>query len=218
MNRDSTLSMLGVPKAQRNQIDTQYPGGLVQFVQDCVESVFAKLPLQDNYFWRVYITGSYTPECCPEYLRDHNFQRLKQGLADRISVHTNSVQGFLERFQGEHFPLCLARPYGLALGQLLPFAGGRVASHPGSRRGGGSGDLAKWRSANRLTSIASSSMSTAHFASFPNLLLPTTASWPRSCTKKIACTPTAASTLPIWRLESRGGRVDDRPGRLLFVC
>jgi len=26
MNRDTTMSMLGVPKAQRHQIDTQYPG------------------------------------------------------------------------------------------------------------------------------------------------------------------------------------------------
>ncbi len=101
MNRDSTLSMLGVPRAQRRQIDTQYPGGVVKFIEDCVEAVFARLPLKDNYFWRVYVMGQYTPECCPEYLKADNFQRLKEGLGDRISVHTNSVQGFLEHFDGE---------------------------------------------------------------------------------------------------------------------
>ena len=58
------------------------------------------MPLIDNYFWRVYLTGSYSPTCCPEYLKEDNFQRLKQGLADRISVHTNSVQGFLEQHEG----------------------------------------------------------------------------------------------------------------------
>lgn len=96
MNRDTTLSMVGVPKAQRRQVETQYTGGIVQFVQDCVEAVFAKLPLSDNYFWRVYLTGQYTPECCPEYLKPDQFQRLKSGLADRVSVHTDSVQAFLE--------------------------------------------------------------------------------------------------------------------------
>ncbi len=100
MNRDTTLSMLGVPKAQRRQIDQQYPGGIVKFVEDSLEAVFAKLPIQDNYFWRVYITGSYTPTCCPEYLKEENFEQLKAGLVDRLRVHTHSVQGFLERYEG----------------------------------------------------------------------------------------------------------------------
>ena len=100
MNRDTTLSMVGVPKAQRRQVETQYTGGVVQFVQDCVEAVFAQLPLSDNYFWRVYLTGEYTRACCPEYLKPDQFQRLKEGLADRVSVHTDSVQGFLAAHQG----------------------------------------------------------------------------------------------------------------------
>jgi S-adenosylmethionine-diacylglycerol 3-amino-3-carboxypropyl transferase len=97
MKRDATLSMVGVPKAQRRQVETQYEGGIVQFVQDCVEAVFARLPLADNYFWRVYIMGEYARDCCPEYLKEQNFHRLKGGLAERISVHTDSVQGFLEK-------------------------------------------------------------------------------------------------------------------------
>jgi S-adenosylmethionine-diacylglycerol 3-amino-3-carboxypropyl transferase len=100
MNRDTTLSMVGVPKAQRRQVETHYEGGVVRFIQDCVEAVFAQLPLWDNYFWRVYLTGEYTRRCCPEYLKEENFQRLKSGLADRVSVHTDSVQGFLERHEG----------------------------------------------------------------------------------------------------------------------
>ncbi|MFV1968770.1 MAG: DUF3419 family protein, partial [Pirellulaceae bacterium] len=100
MKRDTTLSMVGVPKAQRRQVETQYEGGLIQFVQDCIDAVFGELPLSDNYFWRVYLTGRYTPDCCPEYLKKDNFLRLKNGLADRISVHTNSVQGFLEQHEG----------------------------------------------------------------------------------------------------------------------
>jgi S-adenosylmethionine-diacylglycerol 3-amino-3-carboxypropyl transferase len=100
MNRDATLSMLGVPKAQRRQIDLQYKGGVVQFVRECVDAVFGDLPLADNYFWRVYMTGQYSQQCCPEYLREQNFLRLKNGLADRVCVHTDSVQGFLEKHDG----------------------------------------------------------------------------------------------------------------------
>lgn len=101
MNRDTTLSMVGVPKAQRRQVETQYEGGVVKFVQDCVKAVFAELPMTDNYFWRVYLTGEYTPDCCPEYLSQEGFARLKSGLVDRVSVHTNSVQGFLEKHDGQ---------------------------------------------------------------------------------------------------------------------
>lgn len=97
LNRDATLSMLGVPKAQRQQIEKQYPGGIISFIQDSMEAVFAKLPMQDNYFWRVYITGSYTPQCCPEYLKPENFEALKAGKVDLITTHTDSVQGFLEK-------------------------------------------------------------------------------------------------------------------------
>lgn len=95
INRDTTLSLVGVPRAQRRQVERDYEGGIVKFVQDCVEAVFAKLPLKDNYFWRVYLTGRYSPNCCPEYLKPENFQLLKEGLVDRVHIATNSVQGFL---------------------------------------------------------------------------------------------------------------------------
>ncbi|HEV7281527.1 MAG TPA: BtaA family protein [Pirellulaceae bacterium] len=97
MNRDSTLSLLGVPKAQRRQVEKHYDGSIVKFMQDSVETVFTKLPIADNYFWRVYMTGSYTPDCCPEYLVEENFEKLKGGLVDRVQTHTDSVQGFLEK-------------------------------------------------------------------------------------------------------------------------
>ena len=101
MNRDTTMSMLGVPKAQRRQIENQYEGGLVKFIQDCMENVFANLSIKDNYFWRVYLNGKYTRDCCPEYLKAENFERLKTGLVERVSTPTDSVQGFLEKHDGQ---------------------------------------------------------------------------------------------------------------------
>jgi S-adenosylmethionine-diacylglycerol 3-amino-3-carboxypropyl transferase len=62
--------------------------------------VFIGLPMKDNYFWRLYMTGSYTPSCRPEYLVPENFARLKAGLVDKVTTNTNSVQGFLERHPG----------------------------------------------------------------------------------------------------------------------
>jgi len=100
MGRDTTLSLVGVPRAQREQVDKDYDGGIVKFVQDCVEAVFAQLPIADNYFWRVYLTGQYTPDCCPEYLKPQNFQRLQDGLVDRVTAHTDSVEGFLTKHNG----------------------------------------------------------------------------------------------------------------------
>jgi S-adenosylmethionine-diacylglycerol 3-amino-3-carboxypropyl transferase len=96
MKRDMTLALLGVPRSQRRQIDDGYPGGIFQFVVDRVETVFTKLPLKDNYFWRVYLTGHYTPECCPEYLKPQNFQALKDGVAERVTTHTASLLSFLK--------------------------------------------------------------------------------------------------------------------------
>lgn len=95
--RDVSMSLLGVPRTQRELIDRHYDEGVSQFIEECLEAVFALLPLSDNYFWRVYLFGEYSRECCPEYLKEENFQQLKGGLADRVSVHTNSVAGFLEQ-------------------------------------------------------------------------------------------------------------------------
>ncbi|MDX1971503.1 MAG: DUF3419 family protein, partial [Candidatus Sumerlaeia bacterium] len=90
-----TLSMLGVPRAQRQQVELHYENGITTFMEDCLESVFTRLPISDNYFWRAYIKGCYSRECCPEYLKPHNFAALKAGLVDRVQTHTNTIEGFL---------------------------------------------------------------------------------------------------------------------------
>ncbi len=99
VRQDATLALLGVPRAQREQIEKTYHDGIAGFVEDCVEAVFAEIPFRDNYFWRVYLTGSYTQDCCPEYLKPENFQRLKEGLIDRIQIHTSSILDFLDQHQ-----------------------------------------------------------------------------------------------------------------------
>jgi len=100
LRRDATMAMLGVPRSQRLQLDRGYPGGIGGFIEDRIEAVFKQIPLRDNYFWRVYLTGKYTKECCPEYLTQRGYQQLRAGLAERVSTHTNTVEGFLTEHDG----------------------------------------------------------------------------------------------------------------------
>jgi S-adenosylmethionine-diacylglycerol 3-amino-3-carboxypropyl transferase len=101
MGRDLTLSLLGVPRPQRRQIDRTYPGGVSQFIEDRIEAVFTKIPLRDNYFWRVYLTGEYAADCCPEYLKRDNFLQLKAGQVDSIRTFTGPLLHFLENYGGK---------------------------------------------------------------------------------------------------------------------
>lgn len=91
LNRQLTMSMLGVPHAQRRLIQKQHAGGVAGYVRDAIESVFRDLPVRDNYFWRVYLTGRYTRDCCPSYLTEGGFEALRDGLVDRIHIHTGTV-------------------------------------------------------------------------------------------------------------------------------
>ncbi|WP_404310654.1 DUF3419 family protein [Neorhodopirellula lusitana] len=95
LRRDTTMAMLGVPRSQRLQIDRTYTGGIESFVRDRVQAVLTNLALADNYFWRVYLTGAYSQDCCPEYLKRDNFELLKGGLVDRVHCHTQTMEGFL---------------------------------------------------------------------------------------------------------------------------
>jgi S-adenosylmethionine-diacylglycerol 3-amino-3-carboxypropyl transferase len=101
VRRDSTLSMLGVPRAQRVQVERNYQGGIAKFIEDSIEAVFAKLPLRDNYFWRLYVYGEYTQACCPEYLKEENFHALRNGLVDRAQTYTGSILQFLSSYRGQ---------------------------------------------------------------------------------------------------------------------
>ncbi|MGD9720179.1 MAG: DUF3419 family protein [Pirellulales bacterium] len=147
LRRDATLALLGVPRLQRQQLERDYQGGIARFIENCVESVFTRIPLADNYFWRVYLTGSYSPTCCPEYLKPANFERLRAGLVDRLTIHTNSVCRFLEEhpepftrfvlldhmdWLGQHDQPLLARQWRALLRRAAP--GARVIWRSGGTR------------------------------------------------------------------------------------
>jgi S-adenosylmethionine-diacylglycerol 3-amino-3-carboxypropyl transferase len=95
ISRQFVMSLLGVPYPQRRLVEAQHDDGVSGFIRNAVQYVFRQLPLADNYFWHVYMTGRYRRDCCPEYLKEANFARLKAGLVDRIVPHTTTVTEFL---------------------------------------------------------------------------------------------------------------------------
>lgn len=95
------MSLLGVPPAQVRLIDTSHPGGLSGYVRDKFRHVMTEVPARENYFWRVYTAGSYTLDCCPNYLRREHQPTLAAHLS-RIACHTTSISRFLRDHPGTY--------------------------------------------------------------------------------------------------------------------
>jgi S-adenosylmethionine-diacylglycerol 3-amino-3-carboxypropyl transferase len=101
LRRPAAMACIGVPTPQLSLIESQYPGGLVAFIRESLRRVFTTVPMKENYFWRVYLTGSYSPDCCPRYLQPENFQTLRQRLT-RVTLHNTTVTRFLRENPGNY--------------------------------------------------------------------------------------------------------------------
>src|SRR5262245_5607777 len=92
--RHSVLSMLGVPIEQIKQVERGSRSELISFVQERVDRTLSTIPIAQNYFWRVYINGQYSPDCCPNYLKREHFETLRDRIS-RIRLHTATLSDFL---------------------------------------------------------------------------------------------------------------------------
>jgi len=106
LRQPTLMTLLGVPRPQIKLIQDSYPGGLTSYVKDKLRHVFTELSIADNYFWRVYMTGSYTLGCCPNYLKHENLPALQERV-DRLKSYTTTLSGFLREYPGKytHFVL-----------------------------------------------------------------------------------------------------------------
>jgi S-adenosylmethionine-diacylglycerol 3-amino-3-carboxypropyl transferase len=95
LQRQFTMSLLGVPHPQRSEVERQHEGGVAGFVRSAVDYVFRELPLSRNYFWQLYMRGHYTRDCCPEYLKPAGFAQLQAGLHQRVEMHTMLLTDYL---------------------------------------------------------------------------------------------------------------------------
>ena len=106
MNRHLVMCMLGVPQAQQELFAKRYERGAMGYIQECLKKVFTEIPTHDNYFWRVYLNGAYSQDCCPNYLKKENFTDIRQNLG-AIKTYNTTVSDFLEKNPNEysHFVL-----------------------------------------------------------------------------------------------------------------
>lgn len=100
LRRNGMLALSGIPPEQRRRILRDHPD-LLAYLRQRAEHVIDHLPLAENYFWRVYLTGEFTTECCPRYLERENFARLKQVIT-RVEFACNSVEGHLQNSQRQY--------------------------------------------------------------------------------------------------------------------
>lgn len=105
-NRHVFQSMLGVPDIQQQLAKKTYREGMAGYVKACFRKVFVELNISDNYFWKVYLLGAYTPDCCPNYLRKEHFDALRDRVG-RLNTHTATLSQFLQQNPGKytHFVL-----------------------------------------------------------------------------------------------------------------
>ncbi|HYR87093.1 MAG TPA: BtaA family protein [Terriglobia bacterium] len=94
INRKTVLSMLGVPAQQIQQIKQSSNDGISAFVEEKVEKTLTRIPIAENYFWRVYMNGYYPAGCCPNYLKHEYFETLRARIS-RIRIQTSTLTEFL---------------------------------------------------------------------------------------------------------------------------
>ncbi|HMQ49607.1 MAG TPA: BtaA family protein [Saprospiraceae bacterium] len=101
VNRHLTMSLVGVPRSQQELFVNNYDRGALGYIQESLRRVFTELPTQDNYFWKVYLSGSYSPTCCPSYLEQTNFDSIKS-KASHIDTNTTTISEFLKSNPGQY--------------------------------------------------------------------------------------------------------------------
>jgi S-adenosylmethionine-diacylglycerol 3-amino-3-carboxypropyl transferase len=95
LNSPWLLSLLGVPRAQRDLITRECADGVAGFVRARLRHLMTQVPIKDNYFWHLYWFGRYSPDCCPNYLKPEHQETLRARI-DRIHVHTMSLYQFMQ--------------------------------------------------------------------------------------------------------------------------
>ena len=99
------MSMLCVPQSQM-ELMKENDGTIENYIARCLRHIFTEIPIRDNYFWRVYLTGAYSRDCSPNYLKAEHFATLQERV-DRVFTHSTTFSDFLYLHPGEytHFVL-----------------------------------------------------------------------------------------------------------------
>lgn len=118
LGKDSFLSLTGIPPQQRQQL-LRFEPNVQNYLQRQAERIIYRLPIRENYFWRVYLTGRYTVDCCPRYLKESSLPLLRSRL-DRLTCHTASVTEFLQSSEHNYSRFVLLDHMDWLTGKQLP--------------------------------------------------------------------------------------------------
>jgi S-adenosylmethionine-diacylglycerol 3-amino-3-carboxypropyl transferase len=101
----NVTTQLGIPSRQVRMI-SQKPSEVMKFLNARIKYTLTELPANENYFYHLYIFGNYRRDCAPEYLKECNFQLLKN-THNKISVTNAYVADYLNSTQQyfSHFAL-----------------------------------------------------------------------------------------------------------------
>jgi S-adenosylmethionine-diacylglycerol 3-amino-3-carboxypropyl transferase len=101
----SFSTQFGIPSRQLGMI-SQKSSEVIKFLNARIKYTLTELPAKENYFYHLYMFGNYRRDCAPEYLKEDNFQLLKNAHR-KISVTNAYVADYLSRTQQcfSHFAL-----------------------------------------------------------------------------------------------------------------
>lgn len=85
------LSLAGVPKSQREAI-----GDINEFMKNVLRTIFVTQSASTNYFWRLYLEGHFSHDCCPDYMKAENFNLLQSNI-NKLHISTGGISGFLNK-------------------------------------------------------------------------------------------------------------------------
>lgn len=98
--------LAGVPVSQEKLVSDNGKEKMVQYLRCCFDKTFRHNSGASNYFYKVYFHGHYFKDCCPEYLKEENFETIKSQI-EKLSFSTETVNAYLKRskIQFTHFVL-----------------------------------------------------------------------------------------------------------------
>ncbi|KAJ1942633.1 hypothetical protein EC988_006436 [Linderina pennispora] len=93
--------LLGVPINQWNMLRSE--GSMGQYMADTIDPVVTSTSLvNDNYFYHLLFSRSYSEQCRPDYLTPDGFRALKQAASDThttFTLHTSTILDVLRKVQ-----------------------------------------------------------------------------------------------------------------------
>lgn len=85
------ITVTGVPKKQFELFDNFF-----DFLYNYFKYVLINTELKKNYFYYPYFNGNFSEECCPDYLKEENYLKVRDRL-DRITIHTDFIENVCKK-------------------------------------------------------------------------------------------------------------------------